>query len=143
MWFPKKDLYIDDLLKLFDKDSPKHIWEMKIWGYIENYLGIKIEPVTEGRYRLTNEDFIKKVLKEKGIQEGNPENNTTTSTGLLGKDCNVRVPKRQHKRQYDSVIGMMIYLASNRRHTISFAVHHCETFTHCVKSSHDNDVLRM
>ena len=38
---------------------------------------------------------------------------------------------------------MMLYLASNRRPDISFAVHQCAWFTHNTKVSHDTDVKRI
>ena len=34
---------------------------------------------------------------------------------------------------YSSVIGMMLYLASNKIPDISFAVHQCDQFTHNTK----------
>ena len=38
---------------------------------------------------------------------------------------------------------MMLYLKSNSRPDISFAVHQCEQFTHNIKESHDMDVKRI
>ena len=77
------------------------------------------------------------------MQYCNPEDTPTTSTGPLGKDINGKAPQRQHQWQYASVIGMMMYLASNSRPDIAFAVHQCARFTHCVKASHENAVLRI
>ena len=38
---------------------------------------------------------------------------------------------------------MILYLTSNKRTDISFAVNHCESFTHNTKASHENDVNRI
>jgi hypothetical protein len=38
---------------------------------------------------------------------------------------------------YASAIGMLLYLASNSRPDITFAVHQCAQFTHCAKHSHE------
>ena len=38
---------------------------------------------------------------------------------------------------------MMLYLASNTRPDISFAVHQCSRFTHNTKVSHETDVKRI
>ena len=43
----------------------------------------------------------------------------------LGTDVNVSEAKRDWPNTYASVIGMMLYLASNKRPDISFAVHQC------------------
>ena len=37
----------------------------------------------------------------------------------------------------------MLYLASNTRPDISFAVHQCERFTNNIKASHETDVMRI
>ena len=44
---------------------------------------------------------------------------------------------------YASVIEMMLYLASNTRPDISFAVHQCARFTHNIKVSHETAVNRI
>ncbi len=38
---------------------------------------------------------------------------------------------------YSSVVGMMMYLSSNSRLDIAFAVHQCARFTHCPKRLHE------
>ena len=40
-------------------------------------------------------------------------------------------------------MGMMLYMASNTRPDISFAVHHCAWFTHNTKESHKTAVKRI
>ena len=44
---------------------------------------------------------------------------------------------------YDSVIGMMLYLASNTRTDISIDVHQCVQFTHNNKTLHKTAVKRI
>ena len=143
LWFARKESDIDDLLKSFEDDGVKHNWEMKIGGSVEEYLGITITRTSDGGYKLTQEGLIKKVLEATGMQDCNPEDTPTTSTGPLGKDINGKAPQRQHQWQYASVIGMMMCLTSNSRPDIAFAVHQCARFTHCVKASHENAVLRI
>ena len=49
--------------------------------------------------------------------------------------------KRDGNNSYDSVIWMMLYLASNTRPDISFAVYQCARFTHNTKELHDTAVM--
>ena len=63
-------------------------------------------------------------------------NGFTTPTNVeapLVKDANYYEAKRYWPNSYDYVIGMMLYLESNTRPDISFAVHQCARFTHNTK----------
>ena len=61
----------------------------------------------------------------------------------LGTDSNVSEAKRYFPNSYTSVIGMMLYLASNTRPDISFTVPQCAWFTHNTKESHEPAVKRI
>ena len=52
----------------------------------------------------------------------------------LGTDVNGSEAKRYWPNSYASVIGMMLYLESNTRPDISFAVHQCSRFIHKTKA---------
>ena len=45
--------------------------------------------------------------------------------------------------EYPVIVGMLMYLATNSRPDIAFAVHQCARFTHCPKSSHATAVKRI
>ena len=60
-----------------------------------------------------------------------------------GTDVNGYEVNRYWPNSYASVIGMILYLASNARPDISFAVHQCARFTHNTKVSHETDVKRI
>ena len=60
----------------------------------------------------------------------------------LGTDVNGSETNRDWPNLYASVIGMMLYLASNTRPDISFYVHQCDRFTHNTKVSHETSVKR-
>ena len=61
----------------------------------------------------------------------------------LGTEVNGSEAKRDWPNSYASVIGMMLYLASNTRPDISLAVHQCARFTHSTKVSHETAVKRI
>ena len=73
-------------------------------------------------------------------------NGFTTPTKFeapLVTDVNGSEAKRDWPNSYASVIGMMLYLASNTIPDISFAVHQCAQFTNNTKSSHETSVKRI
>ena len=61
----------------------------------------------------------------------------------LGTDANGSEAKRYWYNSYASIIGMMLYLESNKRPDIYFAVHQCNRFTHNTKASHDITIKRI
>ena len=64
-----------------------------------------------------------------------------TKVGVpLGTDANGSEATRYWPNSYSSVIGTMLYLVSNTRPDISFAVQHCAQFTHNTKASHEKAV---
>lgn len=50
---------------------------------------------------------------------------------------------RREQWSYSSVVGMMLYLASNSRPDIAFAVNQCARFTHCANSQHEIALKRI
>ena len=61
----------------------------------------------------------------------------------LGTDMNGSEAKRDCLNSYASFIGMMLYLVSNTRPDISFAVHQCDRFIHNTKASHKTAVKKI
>ena len=59
----------------------------------------------------------------------------------LGKDENG--PPRKEHWSYPSIIGMMLYLTSNSRPDIAFAVNQCARFNSCPRLCHEKAVKRI
>ena len=74
--------------------------------------------------------LIRKVLEAIGMENCNGLPTPTKIEASLGTDLNGSEAKRDWPNSYASVIGMMLYLASNTRPDISFSVHQCARFTH-------------
>ena len=87
--------------------------------------------------------LILKVLEATGIEHSNGLPTPTKVEAPLGTDVNGSEAKRDWPNSYASVIEMMLYLASNTRPYISFAVHQCARFTHNTKISHEAVVKRI
>ena len=68
---------------------------------------------------------------------------TTNVDAPLGTDANGSEAKRDWSNSYAYVIGMMLYMVSNTRPDISFAINQCDWFTHNTKVSHESDVKRI
>ena len=77
------------------------------------------------------------------MEHSNGLSTPTKVEAPLGTDMNGSEAKRDFPNSYASVIGMMLYLASNTRPDISFAVHQCAWFTHNTKVSHETAVKRI
>ena len=59
----------------------------------------------------------------------------------LGADVNGEPAEEQWN--YRSIVGMLLYLASNSRPDIAFAVHQCARFSHCPKVSHEGAIKKI
>ena len=87
--------------------------------------------------------LIRKVLEATGMEHSNGFPTPTKVEAPLGTDKNGSDSKRYWPNSYASIIGMMLYLASNTRPDIFFDVHHCARFTHNTKVSHKTSVKRI
>ena len=67
----------------------------------------------------------------------------TKVEATFGKYKNGSEAKRDWTNSYDYILRMMLYLESNTRPYISFAVHQCDHFTHNTKESHETAVKRI
>ncbi len=104
-------------------------------GDLSAFLGIQIrKSPTHGLLTLTQEGLIQRVLLAAGLQNSNPST-TPANKEALGTDKNGLVA--QESWNYRSVVGMLLYLASNSRPDIAFAVHQCARFSHCPCASHE------
>ena len=71
--------------------------------------------------------LIEKILQSMKLEDCNGCN-TPATTDPLHAEVHGEVFKEDWK--YDSVIGMMMYLANNTRPDIAYAVHQASRFTH-------------
>ena len=61
----------------------------------------------------------------------------------LGTNVTDNEAKRDWPNSYVSIVGIMLYLASNTRPDISFAIHKFARFTYNTKASHKTSVKRI
>ena len=97
------------------------------------YLGIQYEKDEENKVHLTQKGLIMKIIDAVGLKNCKA-NVTPAATECLGIDPTGEPMKESWS--YPSVVGMLLYLCSNTRPDISFAVSQVARFTHAPKQSH-------
>ena len=97
------------------------------------FLGIQYEHHDNGDVHLTQKGLIKKILEATGLTEANI-NKVPASKETLGIDPTGEPIAEPWS--YPSVIGMLLYLTTNTRPDIAFAVSQVARFTHSPKQSH-------
>ena len=110
---------------------------------MSEFLGIDIKTLDDGGFQFFQTGLIHKFLEATGIENCNVFPTPTKVAAPLGTDANGSEAKKDWPNSYASVIAMMLYLSSNKRPDISFAVHHCDWFTHNTKASHNTVVNRI
>jgi hypothetical protein len=121
-------------------DEQRHQFQLRDEGEVGDFLGIRIEKLGTRKFNLTQTGLINKVLKASDMETCNSVE-TPAFTTALGTDK--EGPPFKESWKYATVIGMLMYLASNSRPDISFAVHQCARFTHAPQDSHAVAVKRI
>lgn len=143
IFFSKKESHIMQLIDdLRNPKNKQHIpFSLNVESNYEGFLGIDINPSkhVEGALELLQTGLIDRILAALNLDHANVSEREEPAVAIsLGKDENG--PPRSEDWSYPSVIGMMLYLASNSRPDIAFAVHQCARFSHCPRSSHEKAV---
>ena len=104
-----------------------------------DYLGIHVTQ-HDGMIEITQHGLINKVLNYTGLAEATPKD-TPSALEPVGTDANGK--PYQEDWNYAAAVGMLLYLSSNTRPDIQFAVHSAARFTHNPKHSHAQAVKRI
>ena len=80
-------------------------------------------------------------LNNFSMDDFNPKTTPTAEQAPLGADAKVNPKQYQYWWKHASVIGIMIYVASNFCLEIYFSVHHCARFAHNPNHSSEKSVL--
>ena len=149
IFFARKASSIKHLIQSLRKipESKIGVWDEFILNEEDDYagfLGIDISQSEDvpGAIELLQIGPIDRVLDVLGLNKENThQRNEPASSVPLGKDEDG--PLRREDWSYASVIGMLLYLSSNSRPDIAFAVHQAARFTHCAKLSHETTIKRI
>jgi hypothetical protein len=126
----KDEKCVDDFLERLKTNG----FDLTKEGSFSEYLGIQYEEdKATGDITMTQQGLIKKIIAATGMESCNP-NHTPATKHALSKD-----PEGEPMNDpwsYRSVVGMLLYLASNTRPDIVFAVSQAARFSHEPKKSH-------
>ena len=141
-FFYHKPKVFQDIIQSFKDDGDQYNWELTVEGEVNSYLGICIEKTQDGGFQLTQAGLVDKILKTTNMDDCNAKRTPCSGDGKpLSSDKNGSLAHQDWN--YRSVIGMLLYLASNSRPDIAFAVHQCARFSHAPKASHEAAVIRI
>jgi hypothetical protein len=107
-------------------------FELTKEGDFSEFLGIKLEKRTDGSILLSQSGLINKILQATQMDECKP--NILPAAFPLGSDPD-GLPMNE-TWSYSSVIGMLLYLSTNTRCDIAFAVSQVARFSSKPKQSH-------
>jgi hypothetical protein len=141
--------YVDDCL-FFGKDASKidakikaiekRGFKLTIEDDIYAFLGVEIVKLHDGTIEMKQSGLIQKVLATCGMADCNtkstPCNQVPLGTNTDGEPVTGRF-------EYASAVGMLMYLSSNTRPDIQYAVHQCARFTHFPRKTHEDAILRI
>jgi hypothetical protein len=127
-----------DIIDMFVSSLESLGFELTRESTFSEFLGIKMEhDKTQGTIHLTQKGLIKKIISSVGLSDCNPTWTPTLQTSL-GSDP-TGAPK-EAKWSYPSIVGMLLYLSSNTRPDIAYAVSQIARFTSAPKKSHEKAV---
>ena len=101
------------------------------------FLGIKYTDLSDGSIAMTQRGLIDKIIAATDMENYNPKH-TPALKAALGSDSDGE--PMSESWSYPSIIGMILYLASNTRPDIAFAVSQVARYSHHPKQSHANAV---
>ena len=124
---------IDELVKFLEDEG----FELTREGSFTEYLGISYSKGTDGTIVMTQEGLIDKIIEATDMNGCNP-NRTPTTKEPLGSDSDGA--PMEESWNYRSVVGMLLYLSTNTRPDIAYAVSQVARFSHHPKKTHASAV---
>ena len=111
-------------------------------GDLADYLGVKIQRLSNGTIKLSQPHLIEQILEDLGFKGNTMERETPAlSTVKLNQD--VEGVPMQEEWDYRSIVGKLNFLEKSTRCDLSYAVHQCARFSSDPKQSHAEAVKRI
>lgn len=129
-------VYVDDLIIISEYEEDRddfisryrQIFQTKELKPLDLFLGINVVyDRLAGRLTLTQENYIASMLKTYGLENSNAQY-VPALPEKLSKDDTPLLDDVRHK-QYESMVGSILYAATCTRPDVAFAVSRCGSFT--------------
>ena len=128
-----------DIQELVDALSAKG-FELTREATFSEFLGIKYTDLSDGSIAMTQKGLIEKIIAATDMENCNPKH-TPAIKAALGLDPDGK--SMSESWSYLSIIGMLLYLTTNTRPDIAFAVSQVARYSHEPKQSHANAVKQI
>ena len=150
--FYKKDMvvlcYVDDCL-FFCPDKARIAtmvdglkadkFDISVEADVSAFLGIEVL-VEDNQVTLKQPGLTQRVLEAAGMLDCNVKHTPASPTPL---GTNADGEPFHEEWEYASVVGMLMYLCSNTRPDIQYAVHQCARFNHCARATHADAIRQI
>ena len=112
-------------------------------GQLSDYLGVKIEKLPEGKFKLSQPHLIAQILEDLGLDQHSTLSKPTPalSSKIIGRDVDGK--PFNERWEYRSVIGKLNFLEKSTRLDLGYATHQCARFSIDPKESHAVAVKRI
>ena len=138
--FAREQKAIDQVISsLQDKTKPDRLL-LSVEDDVAGFLGILMTKKEDGTIKLNQTGLIDRIIRTMGLDSANSVR-TLADQKPLGANKDGAPCKEQWS--YASFVGMMMYLSSNSRPDIAFAVHQCARFMHNPRQSHEVALKRI
>eukprot|EP00733_Pompholyxophrys_punicea_P000481 Pompholyxophrys_punicea_v1_NODE_136_length_3267_cov_3.636364.p1 type:complete len:383 gc:universal NODE_136_length_3267_cov_3.636364:1948-800(-) len=121
LFFTRNSTSIDRIIESLRKPEPTRFL-LTEEDDVAGFLGILMERRDDGSIELRQTGLINRIIAATNLQDASAKPTPATPTPL-GKDSEGAPCEESWK--YSSIVGMLMYLASNARPDIAFAVHQC------------------
>lgn len=146
IFFHKNEKMIDKCIDSLKKGNPKDKRFKQLLLDVEadyaGFLGIDIHKNKDGSIELLQTGLIDRIIKAVNLNHDDVTIRLEPAAKEpLGKDENG--PPRREDWSYPSLVGMLLYLSSNSRPDIAFAVNQAARFNHCPRLCHETAIKRI
>jgi hypothetical protein len=140
LFYSKSKKALDEVLRSLQDPKREDRLELNVESDVAGFLGILMKKKKDGSIELLQTGLIDRILRITELENSSAKPTPAVPTPL-GADK--EGPSCEETWSYASVVGMLMYLASNSRQDIAFAVHQCARFTHNPKASHEQAIKRI